>query len=155
MVVLLLTTSSNAVRTVLSSLPDVKLLTIDCATSPETTKRVLAEATESFDIDVIVTYRCPVVLPEHIYLRARIGAFNIHPSLLPEYAGLNPWKAMFDNGETEGGVTIHRLSKAVDNGEILMQRAFPFPTPIDINTARVRADQIAAEMMVSLLNQIM
>ena len=152
MVVLLVTTSTNAVRTALSHIEGVELLTITCDPPLKEAKRKMAEVMDSTNVDCLVTYRCPMVLPEHIYSRTSIGAFNIHPSLLPQYSGLNPWMDMLANGETRGGVTIHKLNTFADCGEIVMQRSFDFPIPIDINTARDKADQIAAHMIVALLN---
>ncbi|MBO4281748.1 MAG: hypothetical protein J5873_00960 [Bacteroidales bacterium] len=155
MIVLLVTTSPNSVRNVLSNMTGVELLTIECTPPLEITKRKLAKFITSTPIDLIITYRCPLIIPQSIYSRVTIGAFNIHPSLLPMYAGLNPWEAMFEAGETGGGVTIHRLNPTPDTGKIVMQESFRFPNPLDINTARDESDRLAAKMIVILMEKLL
>lgn len=49
---------------------------------------------------------------------------NIHPSLLPAYPGLNSYQRAFENGEPQGGVTLHLVDEGVDSGPILMQQSF-------------------------------
>jgi len=56
--------------------------------------------------------------------------FNIHPSLLPEYGGagmfgINVHKAVIEAGETETGITIHRVDPEYDTGEIIAQCTVP------------------------------
>lgn len=63
---------------------------------------------------------CPEVL-----VAPRIGAFNFHPSLLPDYAGLNaPSWAVF-HGEKSHGATIHWVVPTIDAGSIAYQGKFP------------------------------
>lgn len=54
-----------------------------------------------------------------------IGAFNLHPGPLPEYAGLNVPSWALYNGEGRHGVTLHRMVEAVDAGDIVFQERFP------------------------------
>jgi phosphoribosylglycinamide formyltransferase-1 len=50
---------------------------------------------------------------------------NIHPSLLPEFPGLNAWEQALDAGASEAGVTIHIVDSGMDTGPILAQKAVP------------------------------
>ena len=59
--------------------------------------------------------------------------YNIHPSLLPKYGGkgmygINVHKAVLEAGETETGITIHRVSAEYDLGEIIAQEKVPVLT---------------------------
>lgn len=49
------------------------------------------------------------------------GAFNLHGSLLPKYRGRAPLNWVLVNGETETGVTLHRMVKRADAGAIVAQ----------------------------------
>jgi methionyl-tRNA formyltransferase len=49
----------------------------------------------------------------------RLGALGVHPSLLPRHRGPNPYFAAIDAGDTETGVTVHRLEAEYDTGAIL------------------------------------
>jgi methionyl-tRNA formyltransferase len=52
-------------------------------------------------------------------------SLNLHPGLLPEYAGLHTHQWAIRNGEHEFGVTVHRIEPMVDAGAIVGQRRFP------------------------------
>ncbi|TYK57913.1 bifunctional UDP-4-amino-4-deoxy-L-arabinose formyltransferase/UDP-glucuronic acid oxidase ArnA [Pseudomonas synxantha] len=62
------------------------------------------------------------LLSEPLLATARKGAFNLHGSLLPKYRGRAPANWVLVNGETETGVTLHRMVKRVDAGAILAQQ---------------------------------
>lgn len=55
---------------------------------------------------------------------------NIHPALLPDYGGKNMYgsrvhQAVIDAGETESGITIHRVNEQYDRGDIIFQARCP------------------------------
>lgn len=52
-------------------------------------------------------------------------SLNLHPGLLPEYAGLHTHQWAIRHGEREFGVTVHRIERTVDAGAIVAQRRFP------------------------------
>lgn len=74
------------------------------------------------DLTIVVAFR---MLPEVIWGMPRLGTFNLHASLLPQYRGAAPinWAVM--NGETRTGVTTFLLNHEIDTGAILMQRELP------------------------------
>lgn len=53
--------------------------------------------------------------------------FNVHPSLLPEYRGLDSFQRALDDGKTEAGVSVHHVVEDVDGGEMVVQRRFEIP----------------------------
>lgn len=73
--------------------------------------------------DVIYAFYYRFMIPEEILNSARVGAFNLHTSMLPKYRGRAPINWMLVNGEREAGVTLHRMVKAADAGDIVAQRA--------------------------------
>lgn len=152
---LLITTTQNAVRKMLSEQSDIDLCVIDCVNYLEgdfqkEKQSLLCSIERHFTLygspDVLLTYRCPFLISPHLYEKARIGAFNIHPSLLPKYKGLNPWTEIFRNHESEGGVTLHKLSKVIDNGIVVSQKKFIIEDSDTIASARNKADELAAEL---------
>ena len=50
---------------------------------------------------------------------------NIHPSLLPDYKGLDTHQRALDNGETRHGVSIHLVTAELDDGPVILQGAYP------------------------------
>jgi methionyl-tRNA formyltransferase len=76
------------------------------------------------DIFAVVAFR---ILPREVFTLARLGAFNIHGSLLPKYRGAAPINWTIANGETESGVTSFLLADSVDTGSMLGQRTIAIP----------------------------
>ncbi|MCY0106714.1 MULTISPECIES: bifunctional UDP-4-amino-4-deoxy-L-arabinose formyltransferase/UDP-glucuronic acid oxidase ArnA [Pseudomonas] len=62
------------------------------------------------------------LLSEALLATAKKGAFNLHGSLLPRYRGRAPANWVLVNGETETGVTLHRMVKRADAGAIVAQQ---------------------------------
>lgn len=72
--------------------------------------------------DFIFSFYYRNLLGEALLATARQGAFNLHGSLLPKYRGRAPANWVLVNGETETGVTLHRMVKRADAGAILAQQ---------------------------------
>lgn len=102
--------------------------------------------------DVILSYKLPHIVPEHILKIARNGAYNIHPSLLPKYEGLNPWYDLYYDGVLNTGVTIHRMSSKPDAGEIIIQRKLSIELGESLPSAIKKSEKIAIDMMKIFLN---
>lgn len=71
--------------------------------------------------DFIFSFYYRNLLSEPLLALARQGAYNLHGSLLPKYRGRAPANWVLVNGETETGVTLHRMVKRADAGAILAQ----------------------------------
>lgn len=79
---------------------------------------------EKFQPDIIISMHYRELIPGRILGLAKIGAFNLHPSILPHYRGANsiPWALI--NGEKEIGFTYHYMNDKFDEGNILHQESF-------------------------------
>jgi methionyl-tRNA formyltransferase len=71
------------------------------------------------DLQIIVAFR---MLPEMVWSMPRLGTFNLHGSLLPQYRGAAPINWAVINGDTETGVTTFFLQHEIDTGNIIEQR---------------------------------
>ena len=74
------------------------------------------------DLQIVVAFR---MLPREVWQMPRLGTFNLHASLLPNYRGAAPINWAIINGEKETGVTTFFLKHEIDEGEILMQEKEP------------------------------
>ena len=70
------------------------------------------------DLQVVVAFR---MLPEAVWNMPRLGTFNLHASLLPQYRGAAPINWAIINGETETGITTFFLRHDIDTGSIIFQ----------------------------------
>jgi methionyl-tRNA formyltransferase len=72
---------------------------------------------------VIYSFSYRHLIPESVLEMASLGAFNLHPSLLPAYRGRAPVNWVLVNGERETGVTLHHMVARADAGDIVGNRA--------------------------------
>lgn len=100
------------------------------------------------DLFVVVAYGEYLPLP--VLEIPRMGAINLHPSLLPAYRGAAPIQWAIANGDTVTGVTILRVRQRMDAGEILMQDKVPIPP--DATAADL--EPLLAEKGAGLLMQV-
>lgn len=70
------------------------------------------------DLQVVVAFR---MLPEVVWAMPRLGTFNLHASLLPQYRGAAPINWAVINGETKTGITTFLLDHEIDTGKILFK----------------------------------
>ena len=152
--VLFVTTSPNSVLNRLRTISSIDLCVVDCAENYITVGERIEEAITAQTPDLILVYRCPYILPESVFTIARLGAYNLHPSLLPKYSGLNPWKDIFANKESVSGVTLHRISSNIDGGEIIYQVEYSIDPCDTIDKARYKADCLATELTILLMEHI-
>ncbi|EJN22498.1 bifunctional UDP-4-amino-4-deoxy-L-arabinose formyltransferase/UDP-glucuronic acid oxidase ArnA [Pseudomonas sp. GM80] len=80
------------------------------------------ERIAKLDPEYIFSFYYRNLLSEQLLTTAKKGAFNLHGSLLPSYRGRAPANWVLVNGETETGVTLHRMVKRADAGAIVAQQ---------------------------------
>jgi len=74
------------------------------------------------DLQIVIAFR---MLPEVVWNMPRLGTFNLHASLLPQYRGAAPINWAIINGEKETGITTFFITHEIDTGEIIQQEKIP------------------------------
>ena len=69
------------------------------------------------NLQVVVAFR---MLPEAVWRMPKLGTFNLHASLLPNYRGAAPINWAIINGETETGVTTFFIDDKIDTGVMIL-----------------------------------
>lgn len=111
----------------------------------------LADMLKSLEPDLIFTTGFPWKLPRELLTLPRFGCVNAHPSLLPLYRGPDPIFWQFMNGETQGGLTIHRMDEDFDTGPILVQRAIEISPDDDVDSYLIKLSTEGAPMIPEML----
>lgn len=84
------------------------------------------------DLFIVVAFR---MLPAVVWQMPRLGTFNLHASLLPQYRGAAPINFAIINGETETGLTTFFLNEEIDKGAVIMREK-----------VAIRPDETAGEL---------
>jgi methionyl-tRNA formyltransferase len=99
---------------------DIPVYTPESVNTPEWIERI-----RSWEPDLIFSFYYRNMISEEILALPRLGAFNMHGSLLPKYRGRVPINWAVLHGEEETGVTLHHMVKRADAGDIVDQEQVP------------------------------
>ena len=109
--------------------------------------REAVEQMRALEPELIVTAAYGQILPEEILSLPRYGAINVHASLLPKYRGAAPINWAILDGETETGVTIMHMAKALDAGDMILQKRTPIGPEENAGQLTERLAEIGAEAL--------
>ena len=101
------------------------------------------------DIFVVVAFR---MMPKVLFYMPRLGTFNLHASLLPDYRGAAPINYAVINGEAKSGVTTFFINEKIDEGNILLQAETEISPEDNAGTLHDRLMEIGAKLVVETLD---
>ena len=103
------------------------------------------------DLFIVVAFR---MLPEIVWTMPRLGTFNLHASLLPQYRGAAPINWAIINGEKETGVTTFFLQHEIDTGNIIFQEPVTIAPEDNVGTLHDKLMKVGAELVVKTVAAI-
>ncbi len=83
--------------------------------------------------DLLISATFPHKLPASVTSIPRLGAFNLHPTPLPQGRGPNPQRRVFEGADTIGA-TLHQTTAEFDAGPIFSQKEAPLPEDLTLET---------------------
>jgi methionyl-tRNA formyltransferase len=111
-----------------------------------------ADRIEQIKPDLLVVIAFGHILPEALLQLPRLGAINIHASLLPKYRGPAPIHWAIINGEKETGVCSILMDKGQDTGDILLSAVEPIRPDDTAETLHDRLSLKSADVLINTLN---
>lgn len=104
-------------------------------------------------LDLLLVCRFSL-LPPPVFNAPRLGAVNIHSSLLPRYRGVHPVSWAMINGDRETGISIHCIDTGMDEGDILVQRKVTIDDAYDLHDLTAALNRASAGAAVELFRAI-
>ena len=104
------------------------------------------------DLQIVVAFR---MLPEVVWNMPRLGTFNLHGSLLPQYRGAAPINWAIINGDKETGVTTFFLKHEIDTGDIIYRESIPILPTDNAGTMHDKLMALGADLTVKTLQDIL
>lgn len=103
------------------------------------------------DLQIVVAFR---MLPEVVWAMPRLGTFNLHASLLPQYRGAAPinWAVM--NGDKETGVTTFLLKHEIDTGNLIMQERIDIGEDENVGSVHDRLMALGTSVVLQTVDRI-
>jgi methionyl-tRNA formyltransferase len=111
-----------------------------------------AEFLRGEGVDILLNVHSLHIIHPSVLAAPRIGAFNLHPGPLPRYAGLNAVSWAIYRGETQHGVTIHKMGRDVDCGPIAYQEMFAVDDPDSGLTVSSRCTRTGLRLIENLVD---
>lgn len=112
------------------------------------------ELMRSLKPDLLVVVAYGQILPEELLEMPGYGAVNVHASLLPKYRGASPIEAALLNGDSETGVTIMKMSKKLDAGDILDIAKLPIDEKDDAETLTAKLSLLGGKILPYVLKDL-
>ena len=103
------------------------------------------------ELGIVIAFR---MVPEVIWAMPRLGTFNLHASLLPQYRGAAPINWAIITGETETGVTTFLLNHEIDKGAILGQVRVPIGPEENVGTLYDRLMNLGPSLVVETVERL-
>lgn len=104
------------------------------------------------DLQIVVAFR---MLPEVVWNMPRLGTFNLHASLLPQYRGAAPINWAVINGDTETGITTFFLKHEIDTGEIIQQVRVPIADTDNVEVVHDKLMTLGGELVLETVDVIL
>ena len=103
------------------------------------------------DLQIVVAFR---MLPEVVWNMPRLGTFNLHASLLPQYRGAAPINWAVINGDTETGITTFFLKHEIDTGEVIQQVRVPIADTDNVGIVHDKLMMLGGRLVVETVDAI-
>ena len=103
------------------------------------------------DLQVVVAFR---MLPEVVWAMPRLGTFNLHAALLPQYRGAAPINWAIINGEKETGITTFFLDHDIDTGQVIYRQSVPIHDDDDAEAVHDRLMLLGADLVLRTVHDV-
>lgn len=103
------------------------------------------------DLQIVVAFR---MLPEVVWAMPRLGTFNLHASLLPQYRGAAPINRAVMNGDKETGVTTFLLKHEIDTGNLIMQERITIGEDENVGSVHDRLMELGTSVVLKTVDRI-
>lgn len=101
------------------------------------------------DVFVVVAFR---MMPKVLFEMPKMGTFNLHASLLPDYRGAAPINYAVINGEEKTGATTFFINEKIDEGNILLQEELTILPDENAGSLHDRLMEMGAELVIRTLD---
>ena len=95
---------------------------IEISSPPSISSSEELKKLQEMNLDMIIVVAYGLILPEEVINLPKLGCFNVHASLLPRWRGAAPIQRAMIEGDQTTGVTIMKIDKGLDTGDIGLQK---------------------------------
>ncbi|EJW94821.1 methionyl-tRNA formyltransferase [gut metagenome] len=104
------------------------------------------------DLQIVVAFR---MLPEVVWAMPRLGTFNLHAALLPQYRGAAPINWAIINGDTQTGITTFFLDHDIDTGSVIQRVPVPILDTDNTEDVHDKLMYLGSDLVVETVDNIL
>lgn len=104
------------------------------------------------DLQIVVAFR---MLPEAVWAMPRLGTFNLHAALLPQYRGAAPINWAIINGDTQTGITTFFLDQEIDTGNVIQRVPVPILDTDNAEDVHDKLMVLGANLVIETVDNIL
>lgn len=137
--------------------PPVKILAQELnlkVIQPKNTKELVSALSGLEKADFFVVIAFGMILPQEVLNMPKYGAINVHASLLPKYRGASPIQESLLNGDTETGISIIKIDKELDHGDIFLIKRLNIDKNDNFETLSMKLSILSANLLPHALHDI-
>lgn len=94
------------------------------------------------------------IIKKEVFTRPKLGIFNLHCGKLPEYRGRAPVSRAIINGDKFIHITVHKIDKGIDSGDILLEKKIPILPTDDVNTLYRKCAMESPRILIEAYNKL-
>lgn len=119
--------------------------------APQKLDENVIEEIRALKPEVLIVAAYGKILPESILNIPPMGAINVHGSLLPKYRGASPIQNALLHDEKETGITLIKMDKGIDTGDILSQSSIKIDPEETVDQLEERLADLGAKLLTETL----
>ncbi len=104
------------------------------------------------NLQIVVAFR---MLPEAVWAMPRLGTFNLHAALLPQYRGAAPINWAIINGDKQTGITTFFLDHDIDTGKVIQRVAVPIEETDNVEDVHDKLMYLGSDLVVETVENIL
>lgn len=130
------------------------------ATNAQDPDRAIADLLSDLEIDMVICSGYMKLIGPKTIASVHGAVLNVHPALLPKYGGQGMYgrhvhQAVFDNQDTETGITIHLVDGEYDHGKILAQKRLPVLSGESVESIEGKVKAAEPDFYIETLQKIL
>lgn len=101
--------------------------------------------------DILLSVKCTQLIHSDLLAVAKLGAINVHGSLLPKYAGRAPHFWAMAHAEKNVGTTVHFMTETFDEGDILITKSIPLASSASVFSVITAVSRLGSDALMEAL----
>ena len=126
---------------------------IEISSPPSISSSEELKKLQEMNLDMIIVVAYGLILPEEVINLPKLGCFNVHASLLPRWRGAAPIQRAMIEGDQTTGVTIMKMDKGLDTGDIGLQKEIKIEQQNYSELEKELANE-GAELLINFLDRL-